>query len=156
MTETTTQETAPDVHDSDPATPTPGSPTQAADTDSATDVETPKGNREAKYRTERNEARTERDALAARVEALQTRELERIASKHLSAPADLLTLGGVTLDDLLDDNGDVDPEKVEEAARSVLGTRPGLGKLDRATDPTQGHGNGIPVKVPTFVDLIRP
>lgn len=115
-----------------------------------------KSNREARYRVERNEARQERDALKARIESLQTRELERLASKSLSNPADLLTLSGKTLADLLDENGDVDPDLVSDLVADVLGTRPGLKKLDRAVDISQGHGNQGPGKgQPSFADLFR-
>ncbi|MDI9940876.1 hypothetical protein QM806_36565 [Rhodococcus sp. IEGM 1351] len=116
--------------------------------------ETPKVNKEARYRTERNEARTERDSLAERIERLQTRELERVAAKHLSVPADLLTLSGKTLADLLDDDGDVDPEKVAAVAVEVLGARPGLKPNDRATDPSQGHGSHGR-GTPRWGDLLR-
>lgn len=113
-------------------------------------------NREARYRVERNEARQERDALQARIETLQTRELERLASKSLSNPADLLTLSGKSLADLLDENGDVDPDLVSDLVADVLGTRPGLKKLDRAVDFSQGHGNQGPGKgQPSFADLFR-
>lgn len=103
-------------------------------------------NREARYRVERNEARAERDALAKRVDQLLTREAERLAAKDLSNPADLLTLGGVTIKDLLDDDGEVDPEKVDAVVREILGTRPGLAKYSPLFDPTQGlsGGNGKP------------
>jgi hypothetical protein len=97
-------------------------------------------NREARYRVERNEARAERDELAQRVETLLTREAERVAAQHLAEPADLFTLGGVTVRDLLDERGDIDPEKVDAVATQILGTRPGLSRLAPATDPSQGHG----------------
>ncbi len=103
-------------------------------------------NREARYRVERNEARAERDALAKRVDQLLTREAERLAAKDLANPADLLTLGGVTIKDLLDDDGEVDPEKVDSVVAEILGTRPGLAKNAPLFDPTQGvsGGNGRP------------
>lgn len=91
--------------------------------------------REQRYRIERNEAR-------ARVEQLLTREAERLASKHLSNPADLFSIGGAELSSLLDDQGDVDPEKVEALAVEILGSRPGLGVRQPATDPTQGRFGG--------------
>ncbi len=100
-------------------------------------------NREARYRVERNEARTERDALAARVEKLQLRDALRLAGEHLAQPDDLLALGEVTLADLLDDDGNVDPEVVAGAAAAVIESRPGLAKNPKvlATDFTQGTGS---------------
>ena len=116
----------------------------------------PKGNREAKYRTERNEAREERDAALARIETLQTRELERIASKSLSNPADLLTLSGKSLADFLDEDGELDGELITETANEILGSRPGLRPTQRVVDPTQGMGNNGPVRSkPTWGDLFN-
>ncbi|MFF4021462.1 hypothetical protein ACFYY5_01335 [Nocardia elegans] len=117
---------------------------------------TPKnGNREARYRTERNDARAERDALAARIATYQTRELERTAGKHLAAPGDLLALSGKTLAEFLTEDGDVDADAIEAAALEIVNTRPGLAVRQRATDTTQGHGNSGPVKrAPTFGDLL--
>ncbi len=105
---------------------------EAADGHSEDDRKPP---REQRYRLERNEAR-------ARVEQLLTREAERLASKHLSNPADLFSIGGAELSSLLDDQGDVDPEKVEAVAVELLGSRPGLRAYRPATDPTQGQGGG--------------
>ncbi|GAB7068864.1 hypothetical protein JCM12141A_31530 [Mycolicibacterium hodleri] len=42
-----------------------------------------KGNREARYRTERNAAREELAAANARLERMQRSEVERLASEHL-------------------------------------------------------------------------
>jgi hypothetical protein len=118
--------------------------------------EAPKGNREARYRTERNEARAERDALAARVEQLQARELERIASKSLSNPADLLRLSGKSLEDFIGEDGELDAELVTEAANELLGSRPGLRPNAAAVDPTQGHGNNAGKGAPSWGALLTP
>ncbi|WP_326544658.1 hypothetical protein QGN31_23345 [Mycobacterium sp. 2-64] len=108
----------------------------------------------AKYRTQRNEFR---DALAeaqARIDSLLSREVERIASKNLSNPADIFTLSGKTVADVLDDNGDVNPELVEQLATEILGSRPGLRPNARAVDHTQGLGSrGVPQ--PSFSGLFR-
>ena len=132
--------------------------TEAPETGATPEAEeAPKGNREARYRVERNEARAKRDALAARVEALQTRELHRLAGEHLAQPEDLLTLGRVELAELLDDDGNVDPEAVADAAAALIETRPGLAKNPRvaATDLSQGMGGGGKPKAPEWVDLFR-
>ncbi|PBA68776.1 hypothetical protein [Mycobacterium avium] len=115
------------------------------------------GNREARYRVERNEARAERDALAARVEALQLRELVRLAGEHLAQPADLLALGGVALADLLDDDGNVDSDAVAEAAAALIESRPGLARNPKvsATDPTQGLSGGHGTPKPEWTDLFK-
>lgn len=104
-----------------------------------------KGNREARYRVERNEARVERDALAARVEQLQTLEVHRLADE-LAQPSDLLELGGVSLADLLNEAGDVDNAAVAEAVAALLEARPGLAKnpRQRVVDHSQGTGSYVP------------
>lgn len=115
----------------------------------------PKGNREARYRTERNQARDALLEAQARIETLQTRELERIASKSLSNPADLLTLSGKSLADFLGEGGELDAELITETANEILGSRPGLRHNQRAVDPTQGMGNHTPIKTkPSWGGLI--
>lgn len=138
------------------ATPdAPQRPNREAASQSATgDAQAPRQNREARYRVERNEARAERDALAKRVDQLLTREAERLAAKDLANPADLLTLGGVTIKDLLDDDGEVDPEKVDSVVAEILSTRPGLGKRGPAYDPTQGLPGGNVKPQPSWGALL--
>ncbi len=128
---------------------------EAPEADPAEATNSGPGREAAKYRVRAREAEQERDALTQRVEQLQTREVERLASKHLSAPADLLTLGGVSLADLLDDNGDVDPEKVNAVATEVLGARPGLKPLDIAHDPSQGTGGNPGKRAPDWGSLFK-
>lgn len=116
------------------------------------------GNREARYRVERNEARAERDALAQQVELLQRRDIERIAAKNLSNPADLLTLSGKAVGDFIDPkSGEIDAALVVQAANEVLGTRPGLRASIAAVDPSQGLGAGVPIEPkPSWERLLNP
>lgn len=111
--------------------------------------------REKRYREERNQARAERDALAQRVQQLQTRELERIASKAMSNPADLLTLSGKSLSDFIGENGELDAELVTEIANDLLGSRPGLRPNARPVDLTQGHGSNPPKPKVTWATAIK-
>ena len=83
------------------------------------------------------------------------RELEGLAGQHLATPADLLKLGGVTLADLLDDQGEVDPELVESVAKDVLATRPGLRPNQPAIDRTQGLGWTPGKATPTWDALLK-
>ncbi|SOJ53581.1 hypothetical protein MSIMFB_01081 [Mycobacterium simulans] len=131
-----------------------GEPQTAAPEGDDTGVQKP-GNKEARYRVERNEAREALAAAQSQIAALQAREVERLAGGHLSAPRDLLTLSGKTLADLLTDDGDVDPDKVEAVAVEVLAARPGLRPNARLIDPTQGHGSPPGKGHPSFVDLLR-
>jgi hypothetical protein len=105
----------------------------------------------AKYRVRAREAEAARDTLAQRIKSLQTRELERIAAKSLSNPADLLTLSGKSLKDFIGDDG----ELVTETANELLGSRPGLRPVQAATDPTQGRHGGTGKPAPTWSELLK-
>jgi hypothetical protein len=78
------------------------------------------------------------------LESLQTAEIHRLAGEELSQPADLLTLGGVSLADLLDEVGNVDTAAVADAITRLVESRPGLSRNPKvlATDATQGMGGG--------------
>ncbi len=97
------------------------------DSDAAPSERDGGGNREAaRYRTQLREAQAERDALLAdhdalaeRLGTLQRREAERVAGEHLADAADLWR-DGLTLAELLDDDGNLDPGKVGGAARTVV------------------------------------
>lgn len=110
-------------------------------------------NREARYRVERNDARAERDALAERLQRYQRAEVERLASE-LSEPGDVFTLSGKSLTDFLAESGDIDTDSVATAVADILTTRPGMRKLQLATDPTQGTGNNH-VGAPRWADLLH-
>ena len=133
-----------------------------------TQTETPAGDgsgeggkampRDQKMRLERNAARQERDALAARLEAMQTRELHRLLADTLANPEDI-SLSGLKLPDFIrEEDGELDAEAVAEAAATVLASRPGLARDYRpkvgATDPSQALGNGRVNRQPTFADML--
>jgi hypothetical protein len=82
--------------------------------DTADQAESP-SRREARYRRQLREAEAERDQLAAQLDALRRAEVERIAADHLTKPQALWT-AGAELNDLLDDSGLVDAERVRAAA----------------------------------------
>lgn len=109
--------------------------------------------REQRYRQERNQARDERNALAARLEQLQTAELHRLAGEHLAAPEDI-SLSGKPLSEFLTPEGWVDHQAVETAAKSVIGSRPGLSKHQTATDRSQGHGH-LPRQTPSWDAVLK-
>lgn len=82
-------------------------------------------NREAaKYRTKLRETEAQNATLTGRLEAMQRREVERLASADLDTPEDLW-LTDVGLGTLLDDDGQVDEAKVSAAVTTVLQGRPG-------------------------------
>ncbi len=87
-----------------------------------------KGNSEAaKWRTRLRAAEAERGTLAQRVARLQTVEVHRLAGA-LADPDDLFVFGKVEVADLLDDKGEVDSGKVEQAVVDLLARKPRLAK----------------------------
>ncbi len=101
--------------------------------DETTSDESEGNDREAaRYRRRLRETESERDALTARVEQYQRAEAERIAAESLAAPADLWLFTDVAA--VLNDEGDVDPEKVREIGRTVAAERPGLARVAPSFD----------------------
>lgn len=96
--------------------------------------EQPKGGNSeaARYRTQLRATEAERDALTSRLEAAHRTMVESIASKSLSKP-EALWKADIELEDLLDNDGNVDAEKVAEAvsaAKEQLGLeRPAYGPI---------------------------
>jgi hypothetical protein len=132
-------------------------------TDTETEIPTPDADdadnpsREARnYRLKLREAEAARDALTARVELLQRQDIERVAAESLSAPADLW-INGNGVAEYLDEDGNVDLERVRDDVKILVSERPGLRKMVRATDPSQGgDGNSAFVKTePKFSDLFK-
>lgn len=93
----------------------------------------------ARYRRRLRETETERDGISERLTGYQRREAERLAAATLSRPADLW-LDGAEVGDLLDDEGQLDPEKVAATVAGVLTDRPQLeaGRVRPRPDHAQG------------------
>lgn len=113
-----------------------------------------KGNEEAaRYRVERNEARAERDALTARVEALQRAEVVRLAT----GPGKLVdgsdVLNSADLADLLDESGDVDVDKVGVAVETLAEAKPHLAQPAFSNEAGIGEGRATPATA-TWADVI--
>lgn len=92
-----------------------GAASEPSPAEPAEEVENPaaaKKAREASKLRERLRATTER------LEAMQRNEAERLAAGKLGTGADLWA-GGVALSDLLDDDGNLSADLVDQAARSV-------------------------------------
>jgi len=132
MTDTTTDTTPPEeagaeVPEEAGAEPTPEETGKGANAEAA------------RYRTRLRETEAERDGISERLVGYQRREAERIAGATLSRPADLW-LDGVDPSELLDDDGQLDPEKVTAAVAGVLDGRPQLeaGRVRPRPDHAQG------------------
>jgi hypothetical protein len=92
-------------------------PDEGVDT---TDDQQSDDNREAaKYRHRAKAAEAERDQLAERLQVLQRAEVQRRAAEHLADGADIWR-DGATLEDLLTDSGDIDPDKVSALAKGLV------------------------------------
>ncbi len=132
----------------DPATAEPTTP----DTDPSPNAEA------AKYRRQLREAETARDALQARLDTLLTGEARRLAGETLADPDDLFGVGGVKLNDLLDEAGNIDPGRIATATADLIGSRPRLARTWQpplTPDPSQGARQDPPA-TPTFTDAFRP
>ncbi|WP_204806301.1 hypothetical protein [Mycobacterium riyadhense] len=136
---------------------------QAGDTAPAgSEIEAPEDgheNREAaKYRHRAKTAEAERDRLAERVTVLQRAEVERLAAAKLADGQDVWR-DGAELAGLLDDNGDVDPGKVDQLITSLLDAHQHWRKLAPAAPPAStvtSDGKITGDTQPKFVDAFKP
>jgi hypothetical protein len=108
----------------------------------------------AGYRRRLRETEAERDVLAARVNAWRTAEVDRLAAEHLARGADLLELGGVDVEQLLDDAGMVDVERVGAEVAGLLETRPYLARRRFAGSADSGVRATPPAPAPTWHDVL--
>ena len=125
--------------------------TNAAETTTASDAEQPAdtspqddggnddavvtANREAaKYRRRLRETETERDTLAARVEAMTRAEIERTTAARLTDPADLWR-AGIQLADLIAGDGSIDTTKLDTAIAAVAEQHPHWAKQPPTPNP---------------------
>lgn len=109
-----------------------------------------------RYRARLREVEAQRDVLADRVAAMQRGEAERLAAQHLQRGEDLWA-AGIDLDWLLDENGDLVAELVDEAARDVKARRPHWG-YSPAAPASQVTSDGKPsdAGAVTFTDAFKP
>lgn len=134
MTESadTSAESATDSQTPDAATdgtgpaPEPGSGDTSAENDAP--EPNPTNSEAARYRVERNQARTERDALAQRLAAYQRRECEAAVADLLDVPGDLFDIGGAELAGFYTEDGSVNEAELRAAAGALLEQRPRLAK----------------------------
>lgn len=118
-------------------------PNATDDTEPAAEASKP-GQEAARYRRQLRSAEADRDALKARLETFQTREVERLATGPgvLALGSDLWR--STALPDLLDPEGNVDPEKVTAAVAGLIEAhhhyewRPVFGSADAGV---RGAGN---------------
>ncbi len=109
-------QTDPIVAAADPETDSAAGPVDQADAPEDEPDAEHTGNREAKYRTERNEARAERDAIADQLAAQRRAVVDWRAANAPTGAVDpaLLDAAGIDVDTLLDDKGHLDMTRVDE------------------------------------------
>lgn len=95
--------------------------------------------------------------MAARLETLQRTEAERLAGKRLGRGADLWA-GGIELESLLDENGDLSNELLDQAVAQVLAAHPHWRghTAPPASTVTANDKIGGPDTRKTFEDAFRP
>lgn len=98
-------------------------PTEAteAPTDDQPQPENKAGKEAAKYRTRLRETEAERDALVEKVTALRRAAVDDRVKAH-KVPVDGFWASGVQLEDLMDEDGNLDDEKVKAAADTAVET----------------------------------
>ncbi|MGE2723551.1 hypothetical protein [Mycolicibacterium pulveris] len=104
--------------------------TPAAETDRVEDKPAPRSLEWWKAKAREHQATidtltAERNALQARLDTAQQREVESLVTGKLHDPSDLFRFGP-PLAELLDDNGTVDPAKVDAALAAVVQAHPHL------------------------------
>lgn len=96
-------------------------------------------NREAaRYRRQLRETEQKLAVATERLHTVERRQAEQIAAAKLHIGADLFDLGGVELDQLRNDEGDLDEEKITAAASALLDQRPGLAVPPKVADWDSG------------------
>lgn len=83
--------------------------------------------------------RVELKATKERLERMQRSEVERIAGTKLASAADVW-LDGLTLDALLNDDGDLDADKLEQHLDALLEARPHWRAAPKAGQPPRRGG----------------
>ncbi len=156
---TTTTPTGGPSEAPEPAAPSDDA-TVSADTaegasEAATEAdETRPGAEAARYRRRLRETETERDGLVEQLDGFRRREAERVAAGALSKASDLW-LDGRTIGDLLDDDGQVDADKVNAEVASVLDGRPQLATTRQRPKPDDAQGRPGPRSSEGWSDVLR-
>lgn len=129
-------DTTAEATETPPETPADG---PSDDTGTDTTPSDPKAAREAaRYRTRLREAEAERDALAEKVTALRRAAVDEKVKAH-KVPTEGFWASGVTLEELLDEDGNLDDEKVKAAADTAV-QRLGLERVGVHMRPVPSEG----------------
>lgn len=117
-----------------------------------------------KFRDRLSQAEAERDALRERVDRMQRGEVERLVANRLADPGDVWR-DGAQLADLLDDDGHVDPAKVDTLAAGLLDAHkhwattsapPRRNPASGGSGLKSGASSGEDYRRPSFTDAFAP
>ncbi|MCB1286986.1 MAG: hypothetical protein KDB47_04670 [Mycobacterium sp.] len=113
----------------------------------------------AKWRVTARQTETRLKVAEARIEELQRAEINRQLATKLEAPEDFWLATNRTLADLLNEDGQVDTERVAEAAEAVLANRSHwrakLKPVGAPADSVTGDGKYEPPKTVTWHSLLQ-
>lgn len=124
--------------------------TPEIDTEDTTDVD--EGKEAAKYRRRLRDTEKERDALLEQVDALRRAAIDREVQQQRVAPEGFWA-SGVTVDQLLDDDGNIDSQKITDAVKDAV-TRLGLVRRKPLHVAREG-ANPHPKDTTSFVDAFK-
>jgi len=109
----------------------------------------------ARYRRRLRDTESDLAGLTARVDRIETAHVERLAAARLADGSDLLALGGVDLDALRGDDGEIDDQLVEQAVTALLTARPGFAKPPRLPGFDGGQRTDITTPPADWQKLLR-
>lgn len=114
--------------------------------------------RDGRYRARLRDSEAENERLRDTIAALQAAEVNRLAAAKLADPDDLFR-DGAALADLCDDDGRVDPSKVDAAVNGVLAAHPHWRQpLAPVRGPLLSGATSVKLEPPSksFVDAFAP
>lgn len=139
MTDTTTTTDAANDQQADPAA---DADVEATTTEDESQPDESRNAEAARWRVRLRETEVERDGLAGRVERLQTAQALGLTAGKLAQPVDLFGFG-VSLADVLGDDGEVDETRVHAATAALLAARPGLAPPSRRARVDLSQGGSV-------------
>ncbi|RAU99474.1 hypothetical protein [Mycolicibacter senuensis] len=134
-------------------------PSEAPEAQEGQSDATDNPNREAaKWRTKLRDTEAERDALAERLAAAQRQNVTTTVAQHFRDASDFWST--TDLADVLDDEGNVDTERLTTAVNATLAAKPHWRKPASVTESTSIVTGNDPIgpgkPEPSFADAFRP
>jgi hypothetical protein len=149
----TATDTPADITDEQPADPPPG---MKYDSTGRLVEDGEPRSREQRYRQQLRATEAERDQLRERLDARDRADVERMIASKLIDPSDLWA-AGVTLADLVDDSGELQPALVDEAVERTVKAHPHWRHSPAAPSSmvTSPHGGTAEHEQPTWQSVFQ-